>query len=106
MTDPNNIHITPEVLQSAALGHDEAATYLRGVPSSNAEIQATLDSLGPVFAELREEGRIKLDERQRSYHAQADEHERTAANLHEAHSRWDTHEQTAARQFREVTDNA
>ncbi|MGD9622262.1 MAG: type VII secretion target [Mycolicibacterium sp.] len=101
MTEP--IKISPEALRQAAAGHTEAADYLRTVPSSNAAIQNALDSLGPVYAELREEGRAKLDERRRSYESQAADHENVAANLTEAHNKWDTHEQEAAQAFRRLT---
>jgi hypothetical protein len=104
MTEP--IHVTPEVLRSAAEGHTAAADYLRTVPASNEGIQACLDSLGPVYAALREEARGKLDERRQSYEGQAADHEATAAGLDEARARWDNHEQSAQAAFRAVTDNA
>ena len=98
MTEP--IKVTPAILDAAARGHTSAADYLRTVPASNAAIQQTLDSLGPVYAELREEARLKLDERRRNYEAQAADHEATAANLQQAIATWDTHEQDAAQRFR------
>ena len=97
MTKP--IKIDRAALHQAAAGHTEAADYLRTVPDSNAAIQAALDSLGPVYASLREEARAKLDERRRSYEHQAAEHDRCAAGLREAHARWDTHEHDAATAF-------
>ena len=98
MTEP--IKVTPAILDAAAQGHTSAADYLRIVPASNEAIQQTLDSLGPVYAELREEARLKLDERRRNYEAQAADHETTAANLQQTIATWDTHEQDAAQRFR------
>ncbi|GAT07707.1 ESX-1 secretion-associated protein [Mycolicibacterium novocastrense] len=104
MTEP--IHVTPEVLRDAADGHQAAAEYLRTVPASNEDIQATLDSLGPVYAELREEARIKLDERRQNYEAQAADHDATAAGLRQAHALWDNHERSSTTAFRALTGDA
>lgn len=101
MSEP--IKISPEALRQAAAGHTEAADYLRTVPSSNSAIQAALDSLGPVYAELREEGRTKLDERRRSYEAQAADHEHVASGLTQAHNKWENHEQDAEAAFHRLT---
>jgi Excreted virulence factor EspC, type VII ESX diderm len=97
MAEP--MKVTPKILLTAAQGHTAAADYLRTVTASNDAIQQTLDSLGPVYAELREEGRLKLDERRRNYEAQAADHAKTAANLHQALANWDTHERDAAQRF-------
>jgi hypothetical protein len=103
MTEP--IKVTPSVLREAADGHNAAAEYLRTVPDSNEAIQQTLDSLGPVYAELREEGRLKLEERRRNYETQAANHENTAANLLEAVAKWEAHEQDAQQQFRALRES-
>ena len=103
MTEP--IKVTPDALRAAADGHRAAAQYLRAVPATNAEIQQCLDSLGPVYAELREEARLKLDERRQNYEAQADDHENASANLQEACARWESHEQDAVAKFRALTED-
>lgn len=101
-----NIHLSPEVLRRAAEGHTAAADYLSTVPDSNAAIMSSLESLGPVYAELREEGRAKLDERQRSYEAQAAEHRTTAESLGTANTLWDDHEAQSVAAFRRLTGEA
>lgn len=93
-----------EVISRAAADHAAAADYLRTVPESNDDIMACLESLGPVYAELREEGRTKLDERHASYHQQADDHDAAAAGLHAVNERWESHEQDAQTLFRQLRE--
>ena len=50
----NRIVIDPANLRDAARRHAETADYLRTVPSTHDAIQDSLDSLGPIFGELRE----------------------------------------------------
>ena len=66
---------------------------------------ASLESLGPVYAQLREEARSKLDERKSSYHEQASSHENCAAGLNAVNTMWDNHEQDAQGRFRQLTEN-
>ena len=47
------IHVVPANLREAAGHHQETSEYLRTLPSSHPAIQASLDSLGPIFGELR-----------------------------------------------------
>lgn len=91
------------LLRRASDGHIEAAEYLRTVPKSNEALQATLDSLGPVYASLREQARITLEQRRVSYEAQAAAHEGLSANLNAANVMWGSHEEHAAAQFRGLT---
>lgn len=100
------ISITPEVLIAAANGHAKAAEYLRTVPASNDAIQACLDSLGPVYAELREEGRAKLEERRLNYQQQADDHQDTADKLKHVHSVWDQGELDAQAAYRALVEGS
>ncbi len=105
MTD-DHINVTPEVLRQAADGHTAAADYLSTVPDSNEAILSSLESLGPVYAELREEGRLKLEERRRSYEAQAAEHRNTAESLGTANTMWENQESESVSAFRQVTGEA
>lgn len=100
-----DIRIDREVIQRAADGHTAAADYLRAVPESNEGIMASLESLGPVYAQLREEARGKLAERKSSYHDQASSHENAAAGLTTVNTMWDNHEQDAQGRFRNLTEN-
>ena len=50
----DSIHVVPAHLREAAAHHQETSDYLRTVPSSHAAIQESLDSLGPIFGELRD----------------------------------------------------
>jgi hypothetical protein len=59
MADP--IRVVPAHLREAAAHHQETSDYLRTVPSSHAAIQESLDSLGPIFSELRDAGRELLE---------------------------------------------
>lgn len=54
MTD--RIHVQPAHLRQAAAHHQQTADYLRTVPSSHDAIRESLDSLGPIFSELRDTG--------------------------------------------------
>lgn len=94
-----------EAVQRAADGHTAAADYLRAVPESNEGIMASLESLGPVYAGLREEARSKLAERKADYHDQAASHENAAAGLQTVNTMWDNHEQDAQGRFRNLTEN-
>lgn len=100
----DDIKLNPEVIRRAAAAHTAAADYLRTVPESNANIMACLESLGPVYAQLREEGRTKLDERHASYHQQADDHEATASGLNAVNARWESHEQDAKNRFSQLRE--
>lgn len=51
MTD--RIHVQPAHLRQAAAHHQQTADYLRTVPSSHDAIRESLDSLGPIFSELK-----------------------------------------------------
>ena len=97
------IQVDPALLRRAADGHNEAAEYLRSVPKSNEDLQATLDSLGPVYASLREQGRITLEQRRLSYEGQAKAHEGLSAHLDTANAMWGSHEEHTAAEFRGLT---
>lgn len=102
MADP--IHVVPAHLREAAAHHQETSDYLRTVPSSHAAIQESLDSLGPVFSELRDAGRELLELRRQCYEQQADGHAEMAENLTTSAAMWEQHEQDAARDFGGIVD--
>jgi hypothetical protein len=99
------IHVQPDTLREVADQHQQASEYLRTVPSSHAAIQESLDSLGPIFSELREAGRELLEHRRLSYEQQADEHAGLADNLRASASVWEQNEQDAAASFRILDDS-
>lgn len=102
MADP--IRVVPAHLREAAARHQETSDYLRTVPSSHAAIQESLDSLGPIFSELRDAGRELLELRRQCYEHQADDHADMAAKLTMSAAMWEQHEQEAARNFGGIID--
>ncbi len=102
MADP--IRVVPAHLREAAAHHQETADYLRTVPASHAAIQESLDSLGPIFGELRDAGRELLELRRQCYEQQADEHADMAEKLSASAAMWEEHEQDAARNFGGIID--
>lgn len=98
------IRVAPDQLRAAADGHRRTAEYLATVPSSHPDIQASLDSLGPIYAGLRAAARDLLEERSRCYADQAAAHVAMAENLTAAAALWDENERAAAAQLRGLTD--
>ncbi|MEI6252380.1 MAG: ESX-1 secretion-associated protein [Mycobacteriaceae bacterium] len=99
------LNVVPEELRQAAGEHRHAAECLAAVPSGHAGIMATLESLGPIFAEFREAGRELLDQRRVCYEQQAAAHAELADRLFDAAGRWEQHEAAAARQLRDVGED-
>ncbi|AKK25417.1 ESX-1 secretion-associated protein [Mycobacterium sp. EPa45] len=89
------IHVVPDELRRAARDHQDTAEQLSTVPSRHADILASLDSLGPIFGELRDAGRELLDQRRACYEQQAAAHAELATNLRHAADVWE-HQDTAA----------
>ena len=100
----DSIHVVPAHLREAAGHHRETSEYLRTVPSSHAAIQESLDSLGPIFGELRDAGRELLERRRQCYEQQADDHADMAEKLSMSAAIWEEHERDAARDFRGLVD--
>jgi hypothetical protein len=100
------LNVVPEELRQAAGEHRDTADYLARVPSGHADIMATLESLGPIFAELREAGRELLDQRRICYEQQAAAHAELADRLLDAAGAWERHDADAARQLRDVAEGA
>src|SRR4051812_50011388 len=82
------IHVVPDELRRAAREHQDTAEQLSTVPSRHADILASLDSLGPIFGELRDAGRELLDQRRACYEQQAAGHPDLAAHLRHSAGVW------------------
>ncbi len=91
--------MVPADLREAAGHHQETSDYLRTLPASHAAIQQSLDSLGPIFGDLREAGRELLEQRRQCYEQQADNHAEIADNLTKSAVMWEEHEAESARKF-------
>ena len=100
----DRITVLPEELRRAARAHRETADYLSTVPSNNAVMLATLESLGPVFADLRAAGSELLDQRRVCYEQQAAAHSDLADQLNYAADVWEQHDAHAARDLRIVSE--
>jgi Excreted virulence factor EspC, type VII ESX diderm len=100
----DSIHVVPAHLRQAAARHQETSDYLRTVPSSHEAIQESLDSLGPIFGELRDAGRELLELRRQCYEQQAADHADLADKLTASATMWEQHEQDAARNLGGIAD--
>jgi Excreted virulence factor EspC, type VII ESX diderm len=100
----DRIHVVPAHLREAAAHHRETSDYLRTVPSSHGAIQESLDSLGPIFSELRDAGRELLELRRQCYEQQADDHADMAHKLDTSATIWDQHEEDAAGRLGGIVD--
>jgi CHASE3 domain sensor protein len=100
----DSIHVVPAHLRQAAAHHQETSDYLRTVPASHPAIQESLDSLGPIFNELRDAGRELLELRRQCYEQQAADHADLADKLTVSATMWEQHEQDAARDLGGIVD--
>ncbi len=100
----DRIHVVPAHLREAAAHHQETSDYLHTIPLSHAAIQESLDSLGPIFSELRDAGRELLELRRQCYEQQADDHADMAHKLSMSATEWDRHEEDAARDLGGIVD--
>jgi hypothetical protein len=100
----DRIVIEPDKLREAARHHADAADYLRTVPGTHDAIQESLDSLGPIFGELREAARELLEQRRQCYERQADEHAQMADNLQRSATLWEEHEADSAQRMTALLD--
>ena len=101
----DRIHVVPANLYDAATQHRQTSEYLRTVPSTHAEIEESLASLGPIFSGLREAGAELLDQRRRCYEWQADAHAETADQLIASVQRWQQQQRDAGQRFDEIADD-
>src|ERR1700753_1950978 len=93
----DSIHVVPAHLRQAAAHHQETSDYLRTVPSSHAAIQESLDSLGPMFSELRDAGRELRERGRQCYEQHSPAHADLADKLTASATMWEQHERDAAR---------
>ncbi|WP_343575657.1 ESX-1 secretion-associated protein [Mycobacterium sp.] len=100
----DRIHVVPAKLREAAGHHQQTSDYLRTLPDVHEAIQRSLDSLGPIFGDLREAGRELLEQRRLCYEQQADNHADIADDLTKSAARWEQHEAEAARKFDRISD--
>jgi hypothetical protein len=101
----DRIHVVPDNLRQAASHHQETSEYLRTLPSSHQAIQESLDSLGPIFGELREAGRELLEQRRLCYEQQADSHSQIADNLTKSASMWEAQDAESAQEIKRISDD-
>ena len=101
----DRIHVVPDNLRQAASHHQETSEYLRTLPSSHQAIQESLDSLGPIFGELREAGRELLEQRRVCYEQQADSHSQIADNLTKSASMWEAQDAESAQELKRISDD-
>ena len=101
----DRIHVVPDNLRQAASHHQETSEYLRTLPSSHQAIQESLDSLGPIFGELREAGRELLEQRRVCYEQQADSHSQMADNLTKSASIWEAQDAESAQEIERIADD-
>ncbi|HEY9304608.1 MAG TPA: ESX-1 secretion-associated protein [Mycobacterium sp.] len=99
----DRIRVVPDNLRQAASHHQETSDYLRTLPSSHQAIQESLDSLGPIFSELREAGRELLEQRRLCYEQQADSHSQMADSLTKSASMWETQEAESAQEIKRIS---
>jgi hypothetical protein len=97
-----HLNVVPAQLRQAAGEHRDTADHLATVPARQGDILATLESLGPIFAEFRDAGRELLDQRRVCYEQQAAAHADLADRLSRAADFWEQHDEDAARQLRAV----
>ncbi len=102
----DRIHVVTDNLRRAAGHHQETSEYLRTLPASHQAIQESLDSLGPIFGELREAGRELLEQRRLCYEQQADSHSEMADNLTKSASMWEEREAEAVQRLKRVSDDS
>jgi hypothetical protein len=101
----DRIYVVPDNLRQAAGHHQETSEYLRTLPSSHQAIQESLDSLGPIFGELREAGRELLEQRRLCYEQQADSHSQMADNLTKSASMWEAQDAESAQEIERISDD-
>lgn len=100
----DSIYVVPATLRQAADHHEQTSEYLRTVPASHPAIQESLDSLGPIFSELREAGSELLQQRRQCYEQQADDHADMAHHLRTSADMWEQNEADAVVKFKRLDD--
>jgi hypothetical protein len=98
------LNVVPDELRQAAREHRETAERLGAVPAQHADLMATLDSLGPIFAEFRAAGAELLDQRRACYEQQSAAHAELAERLRHAADVWEHQDADAARQLGAIAE--
>jgi len=98
----DRITVIPAELRRAAREHRDTAEQLSAIGAADGAVVATLDSLGPIFADLRAAGHDLLAERRACYRQQAAAHADLADKLAAAADAWEAQDADAARRLREV----
>jgi hypothetical protein len=98
----DHITVLPADLRQAARDHRETAEQLNAAGCADAEVRASLESLGPIFAELRDAGRDLLAERRACYQQQAVAHADLAERLLAIADAWEFHDADGAALLRDV----
>ncbi len=101
-----HLNVVPGGLRQAAREHRQTAEALGAVPAGHAEVMASLDSLGPIFAEFRAAGAELLDQRRACYEQQAAAHAEMADRLNHAADAWEAQDAEAAQRLSSVTEAA
>lgn len=105
MADQEFINVVPAVIADAAAQHRGVSDYLAAVPDTHDAIRASLASLGPIYADLREAAEELLTARAAAYRDQAAQHAAMADNLTAANAHWARHEQAAGDDMRRLMDD-
>lgn len=99
------LNVDPGELRRVADEHRQTADRLGAAPARNAEVMATLDSLGPVFAEFRAAGAELLERRRECYERQAAAHADMADRLDRAADTWQQQDAEAAQRLRALAED-
>lgn len=97
-----HLNVVPGELRQAAGEHRQAAEHLSAASAGHAEVMATLESLGPIFAEFRDAGAELLDQRRVCYEQQAAAHAEMADRLNHAADIWESQDVEAAQRLRSL----
>lgn len=95
-----HLNVVPGELRQAAREHRQTAEQLGAVPAGHADVMASLDSLGPIFAEFRDAGADLLDQRRACYQEQAAAHAEMADRLNHAADTWENQDAEGAQRLR------
>lgn len=98
------IRVVPAELRLAAQRHRVAADELMTAPRTHGDIMASVDSLGPIFSELRGACQDLLEQRRACYEQQAAAHSDLADNLNLAAATWENSDSVAAEELRNVAE--
>jgi CHASE3 domain sensor protein len=98
------VNVIPAQLREAAREHRQRAEQLSAATASHPEIMASLQSLGPIFTELRDAGGELLEQRRACYEQQAAAHVDLADKLSHAADAWEQHDTTSADRLRAVAE--